>query len=193
MIAEKRQFITEEAYLSMERIALERSEYYKGEILPMAGASKQHNRIKENVSGEIYAALRESNCQSFSSDMRVHLAETSLFAYPDIVIVCGEPQLQDNEFDNLLNPAVLIEVLSEGTEDYDRGRKFQRYRKIPTFHEYILIGSQVVEVEVWRKNEMGLWTLAEQVTTSSESFTIGTINLTISLQRVYDRTIGLLA
>ncbi len=193
MIAEKRQFITEEAYLSMERIALERSEYYKGEILPMAGASKQHNRIKENVSGEIYAALRESNCQSFSSDMRVHLAETSLFAYPDIVIVCGEPQLQDNEFDNLLNPAVLIEVLSEGTEDYDRGRKFQRYRKIPTFHEYILIGSQVVEVEVWRKNEMGLWTLAEQVTTSTESFTIGTINLTISLQRVYDRTIGLLA
>lgn len=193
MIAEKRQFITEEAYLSMERIALERSEYYKGEILPMAGASKQHNRIKENVSGEIYAALRESNCQSFSSDMRVHLAETSLFAYPDIVIVCGEPQLQDNEFDNLLNPAVLIEVLSEGTEDYDRGRKFQRYRKIPTFHEYILIGSQVVEVEVWRKNEMGLWTLAEQVTTPPESFTIGTINLSISLQRVYDRTIGLLA
>lgn len=197
MIAEKRQFITEEAYLSMEQVALERSEYYKGEIIPMAGASKQYNRIKENVAGEIYAALRESNCRSFSSDMRVHLPETSLFAYPDIVIVCGEPQLKDNEFDNLLNPTVLIEVLSDGTEDYDRdtpvrGRKFQRYRKIPTFQEYILIDSQAIDVEVWRKNELGLWTLVEQVTTPTESFTIDTIGLTISLQKVYDRTIGLL-
>ncbi|GAB4007682.1 hypothetical protein GCM10028808_11990 [Spirosoma migulaei] len=193
MIAEQRQFITQEAYLSMERVALEKSEYYQGEILPMAGGSKQHNRIKENVSGEIYIALRGSDCQSFSSDMRVHLPETTLFAYPDIVIVCGEPQLIDDEFDNLLNPVVLIEVLSDGTEDYDRGRKFQRYRKIPSFQEYILINSQAVEIEVWRKNELGLWTLTEQVSESTGSFTIGTISLTISLLKVYDRTIGLLA
>lgn len=193
MIAEQRQFITQEAYLSMERVALEKSEYYQGEILPMAGASKQYNRIKENVSGEIYIALRGSDCQSFSSDMRVHLPETTLFAYPDIVIVCGEPQLIDDEFDNLLNPVVLIEVLSDGTEDYDRGRKFQRYRKIPSLQEYILINSQAVEIEVWRKNELGLWTLIEQVSESTGSFTIGTISLTISLLKVYDRTIGLLA
>ncbi|QDK83101.1 Uma2 family endonuclease [Spirosoma sp. KCTC 42546] len=193
MIAEQRQFITQEAYLSMERVALEKSEYYQGETLPMAGASKQYNRIKENVSGEIYIALRGSDCQSFSSDMRVHLPETTLFAYPDIVIVCGEPQLIDDEFDNLLNPVVLIEVLLDGTEDYDRGRKFQRYRKIPSLQEYILINSQAVEIEVWRKNELGLWTLIEQVSESTGSFTIGTISLTISLLKVYDRTIGLLA
>ena len=192
MIAEQRRLITPEAYLIMERTALEKSEYYQGEIVPMAGASKQHNRIKENISGEIYMALRDTNCQSFSSDMRVHLPETGLFAYPDIVIVCGEPQLMSDEFDNLLNPTVLIEVLSDGTEDYDRGRKFQRYRKIPAFQEYILVNSQVVDVEVWRKNDLGMWTLAEQASTPADSFIINTIKLSISIQKVYDRTIGLL-
>ena len=181
MIAEQRRLITPEAYLIMERTALEKSEYYQGEIVPIAGASKQHNRIKENISGEIYIALRDSNCQSFSSDMRVHLAETGLFAYPDIVIVCGEPQLMSDEFDNLLNPTVLIEILSDGTEDYDRGRKFQRYRKIPTFQEYILVNSQTVDIEVWRKNDMGIWTLAEQVSTAADSLIINTIKLSISV------------
>ena len=95
--------------------------------------------------------------------MRVHLPETTMYAYPDIVIVCGEPTFMADEFDNLLNPVTLIEVLSDGTEDYDRGRKFQRYRKIPTFQEYILINSQAVDIEVWRKNELGLWTLKEQL------------------------------
>lgn len=154
---ENKVFATPEEYLANERQAFERSEYYGGEIIPMAGASKEHNRIKENVAGEIYMALQITDCQSFSSNMRVHLPDGPLYAYPDIVLVCGTLELMpDGEFDNLLNPVVLIEVLSEGTEDYDRGRKFARYRKIPSFQEYILIGSQTTEVEVWRKNEQGL-------------------------------------
>ena len=192
MVAEQRQFITPEAYLAREREAFEKSEYFEGEIIPMSGASKQHNRIKENVSGRIFLALEDSECQSFSSDMRIYLPETMLYAYPDIVIVCGEPMLSDDKFDNLLNPAVLIEVLSSSTEDYDRGRKFQRYRRIPTFQEYVLINSQAIEVEVWRKNEQGQWTLSEQQTTLAESFTIRTIDLTVPLQKVYARTVGLL-
>jgi Uma2 family endonuclease len=84
-------------------------------------------------------------------------------------------------------------VLSDGTEDYDRGRKFQRYRKVPTFQEYILINSQAIDIEVWRKNEGGLWTLEEQFTSPTETLTISTIGLTISLMNVYDRIIGLLA
>ena len=119
--------------------------------------------------------------------LRQHLA------YPDIVIVCGGPELlNDEKFDNLLNPAVLIEVLSDSTEDYDRGRKFQRYRRIPTFQEYVLINSKAIEVEVWRKNEQGQWTLSEQQITLDGSFTIQTIDLTISLQKAYARTVGLL-
>lgn len=111
--------------------------------------------------------------------------------------MCGEPELLPDGFDNLLNPAVLLEVLSDGTEDYDRGhscrpRKFVRYRSIPTFQEYVLIDSQTIVAEVWRKNERGQWTLAEQTTDSAGQFTIETISLTISLETVYNRTTDLL-
>lgn len=195
MVAEEKQiataYVSPEEYLVRERAAFEKSEYYQGEIISMTGATRNHNCIKENVIGESFATLRERGCQSFSSDMRVFLPETTLFAYPDIVIVCGEPQLADGEFDNLLNPAVIIEVLSEGTEDYDRGRKFQRYRQIPSLREYILIASRSIDVEAWRKNEDGRWVLAETHTDVNQSLWIDTIELSISLTKVYARTVGL--
>lgn len=163
----------------------------------MSGFSRNHNRVKDNVAGQIGAFLENHNCQSLSSAMRVSCLRTGLYAYPDIVIVCGEPQLLPNEFDNLLNPTVLLEVLSDGTEDYDRGHscrghKFVRYRGIPTFQEYVLIDSQSIAVEVWRKNERGQWTLAEQSTDPTGQFTIEAISLTISLETAYSRTTGLL-
>ncbi|MBN8824626.1 MULTISPECIES: Uma2 family endonuclease [unclassified Spirosoma] len=190
VVAEKR-IISQEEYLTHERQALEKSEFFNGERIPMAGATFNHNRINENLSISIGAFLEKASCQSFSSDMRVHLPATGLYAYPDIVIVCGEPELLPDGFDNLLNPVVLLEVMSEGTEDYDRGRKFLRYRSIPTFQEYILIDSQQVAVEAWRKNDLGQWTLAEQSTDPSGEFSIQTIKLTISLANVYARTVGL--
>lgn len=198
MVAQKTEsvkpaYITPKDYLANERQAFEKSEYYQGEIRLMAGASRNHNRIRDNVNGKVITHLEESYCQSFSSDMRVYLPETTLYAYPDIIIVCGEPQFADKEFDNLLNPVAIIEVLSTGTETYDRTQKFQRYQKISTFREYILIASQTTEVEVWRKNEQDLWTLTEQTTSLTETFTIGTIGLTISLTKVYARTTGLLS
>ncbi|HEX9958807.1 MAG TPA: Uma2 family endonuclease, partial [Fibrella sp.] len=147
MIATEKRTVSPEEYLASERQALDKTEFFNGELIPMAGATRNHNRIKENVNGKIIQHLEEGNCQSFSSDMRVHLPETGLYAYPDIVIVCGEPQLLPDDFDNLLNPTVVLEVLSEGTEDYDRGRKFLRYRSIPSLQEYVLIDSQRVEVE----------------------------------------------
>ncbi|MBC7572592.1 MAG: Uma2 family endonuclease [Spirosoma sp.] len=197
MVAEEKQlarppYISPEEYLERERNAFEKSEYYEGEIRPMAGASFNHNRVRDNVNGKVITHLEEGNCQSFSSDMRIHLPETTLFAYPDIVIVCGEPELLDDNFDNLLNPVVIIEVLSDGTEKYDRNLKFQRYQKIPSFQEYILIGSQTVDVEVWRKGDAGQWTLAEQHTDPAASFRVDTIDLPISLKTVYARTTGIL-
>lgn len=191
MVAVEKRVIGPEEYLAAERQALDKSEFFDGEIIPMAGATRNHNRINENLSILIGAFLEESVWQSFSSDMRVHLPATGLYAYPDIVIVCGEPDLLPNDFDNLLNPAVLIEVMSEGTEDYDRGRKFLRYRSIPSFQEYVLIDSQCVAAEVWRKNELGQWTLIEQPYDLTGQFTIQTIGLTIALAKVYARTAGL--
>lgn len=191
MTAVEKQVVSPEEYLALERQALDKSEFFNGEIIPVAGATRNHNRINENLSILIGAFLEEAACQSFSSDMRVHLPTTGLYAYPDIVIVCGEPELLPDGFDNLLNPAVLIEVISEGTEDYDRGRKFLRYRSIPSFQEYVLIDSQQVAVEVWRKNDLGQWTLMEQPTDPSSQFTIQTIRLTLPLSRAYARTTGL--
>lgn len=192
---------TEVEYLTLERKAFEKSEFYNGEILPLhrpyihrkPNSAYNHNRIKENIAIQIGIHLVESLCQSFTSCMRVHFSATSLYAYPDIVIVCGEPELLPDEFDNLTNPTAIIEVLSDGTEAYDRGRKFHRYRAIPTINEYILVDSQVVGIEVHRKNEQGLWTLVEDVTDLSGQFTISTIGLAITLTAVYDRTTGLLA
>lgn len=192
MVAQQKRRYTVAEYLARERQALEKSEYFNGEIIEMAGATRNHNRVKENLSVHIGMALETTLCQSFSSDMRVNLPATGLYAYPDIVIVCGEPDLLPGEFDNLLNPVVLLEVLSDSTDDYDRGRKFQRYRSIPTFAEYILIDSQAIGVEVWRKNEQGQWTLTEQTTDLNGQFTIRTIDLTISLATVYQRTVDLL-
>ena len=192
MIAVEKRRYTPAEYLERERQALDKSEFFNGEIIDMAGASFNHNRVRDNVNGEIIYHLKTGPCQSCSSDMRVSFPQTGLYAYPDIVIVCGEPQLMPDEFDNLLNPSVLIEVLSDGTEDYDRGRKFVRYRSIPTFQEYVLIDSQSVAVEVWRKNERGQWTLAEQPTDPAGQFMIDAIGLTISLETVYSRTMGLL-
>ena len=192
MVAEQKRLLTEDEYLTTERAALEKSEFYNGERIPMAGASINHNRVKDNVNGEIIYHLKHTACQSFSSDMRVHFPGTSLYAYPDIVIVCGEPQLLPSEFDNLTNPNAIIEILSDGTEDYDRGRKFYRYRAIPTLTEYILLDSQMVSAEIWRKNEQGQWTLADELTDPAAVFTISTIGLPITLSTVYTRTIGLL-
>lgn len=190
VVAEKR-IISPEEYLTNERQALDKSEFFNGELIPMAGATFNHNRINENLSIMIGSFLEEASCLSFSSDMCVHLPATGLYAYPDIVIVCGEPQLLPDGFDNLLNPVVLIEVMLEGTEDYDRGRKFLRYRSIPSFQEYILIDSQQVAVEVWRKNDLGQWTLTEQPVDLAGQFTIQTIALTIPLSKAYARTTAL--
>ncbi|WP_460977959.1 Uma2 family endonuclease [Spirosoma knui] len=191
MIAVEKRVMSPEEYLTAERQALDKSEFFNGELIPMAGATRNHNRVKENLSIWVGASLDNSMCQSFSSDMRVHLPETGLYAYPDIVIVCGEPQFLPDEFDNLLNPTVLIEVLSEGTDDYDRGRKFLRYRAIPSFQEYVLIDSQRVAVEVWRKNDLGQWTLMEQTNDPVGQFRIQSIELSVTLQKVYDRAVDI--
>lgn len=195
MVAEEKKiataYVSPEEYLVRERAAFERSEYDQGEIIPMAGATRNHNRIKENIIIQAGSQMEATQCQSFSSDMRVYQPEAGLFAYPDIIIVYGEPELADKEFDTLLNPAVIIEVLSEGTERYDRNQKFQRYQKISSLREYILVASQSIDVAVWRKGEDGHWKLAESHTDVDQGLRIDTIDLSISLTKVYARTVGL--
>lgn len=193
MLVQPKPYYTPENYLELERKAAYKSEYFKGEIFAMAGASRNHNRIKENLSIGIGSYLKGKRCQSFSSDMRLHIPSNSLYTYPDLVIVCGEPELLDATFDTLLNPTILVEVLSESTKDYDRGGKFMLYRNIPTFQEYILVDSEQIRVEAWYKPENGFWTLRKETGAVDDSLTIQTLDLTLSLRDIYEQTVGLLS
>lgn len=190
MVAPPRLF-TQAEYLERERKAAFKSEYYAGEITPMAGATANHNTIQRNISGMLYNALRGTSCQFFANDMRVHIPSTTLYTYPDFSLFCGQPQYLDNVFDTLLNPVALIEVLSKETATYDRGDKFSLYRSIPSFMEYILIDSRRVAVEVWRK-ETGRWVLVRETDNADETIEIASANAILPIRDVYELTEGIL-
>lgn len=148
-------------YLALERDAPTRNEYLDGEIFAMAGASRRHNLICLNVGAELRAQLRERPCEVYTSEMRVKIAATGLYTYPDGVVVCGEPAFEDAEVDTLLNPTLLVEVLSKSTEDYDRGGKFEHYRTIESLREYVLVAQNKAQVVHYVRQDDGTWLLAE--------------------------------
>src|SRR5664280_440716 len=142
-------YLTPEQYLEIERKAEFKSEYYQGEMFAMSGARFAHIGIVANAMRELGQQLRGGGSRPLSNDMRVRVTPTGLYAYPDIVIVCGEPRFLDDTFDTLLNPTVIIEVLSESTEAYDRGLKFRQYRALESLSEYLMISSQQVAAELY--------------------------------------------
>jgi Uma2 family endonuclease len=151
---------TPEQYLALERKAAVKSEYLGGHIVAMAGTSRAHNLIAGNLNSQISTQLRERPCESYVSGMRVTVPPTGLYTYPDVVAVCGEPRFLDSELDTLLNPTVIIEVLSPSTEAYDRGLKFAHYRRLASLREYVLVAQDRVLVERYtRQGEE--WLLTE--------------------------------
>jgi Uma2 family endonuclease len=184
---------TEQEYLELERAAEYKSEYYRGEIFAMAGAGRNHNRITENLSIEFIGVfLKGKGCQSFSSDLRVHIPENTLYTYPDFLIVCGEPEFLDRQTDTLLNPSVIVEVLSPSTERYDQGKKFYFYRSLQSLVEYVLIDSQEVGAEVYRKGSDGVWFLSSVAYDIDGSIEIGHIGLTLKVLDIYAQTKNIL-
>jgi len=139
--------ITPQEYLTIERAAPYRSEFYDGEMFAMAGATEQHSLAKDNFAREAGNALKDGPCRVVTSDMRVKISPKGLYVYPDVVIYCGEAEFEDNVRDTLLNPQIIVEVLSDSTEGYDRGNKFKSYRKLPSLREYILISQSGPSVE----------------------------------------------
>jgi Uma2 family endonuclease len=154
-------YYTPQEYLAIERQAEFKSEYLAGEMFAMSGASRKHNLIAGNVNGEARYQLRDRPCEVYQSDMRVKVSPTGLYTYPDVVIVCGEPEFEDEHVDTLLNPTVLVEVLSESTEGYDRGKKFEHYRRLPSVREYVLIAQDRFHVEKHTRRQDGSWLLWE--------------------------------
>ena len=139
--------ISPEEYFKTEQYAEYKSEYYHGEIFAMAGTSVNHNLIAMNVVTSLNNLLRDSDCFVFSSDIKIQIEESKHYAYPDVSVVCGSIEYGANRNDIIKNPVIIIEVLSESTKDYDRGLKFQAYRKIKTLSEYILIDQYSYHVE----------------------------------------------
>ena len=154
-------YITSEEYLARERAADYKSEYFDGEIFAMAGALEPHNLIAANVLAKLHAQLELRPCRVYPSDMRLKVSATGLYTYPDVVVVCGEPQFDDDEeFDTLLNPTLIVEVLSKSTENHDRTTKFEHYSKLKSLQEYLLVAQSRPRVELFTKQSEGCWILA---------------------------------
>jgi Uma2 family endonuclease len=158
--AEKRSW-TAETYLAWERLQPTKHAFFDGEVFAMAGATREHNLLVLNVGAELRSALRSRPCEVYPSDMRVKVPATGLYTYPDDVVVCGKAEFEDDKLDTLLNPKVLVEVLSESSEAYDRGKKFEQYRSIPSFTEYLLMAQDRVHVEHFSRQGDGAWLLRE--------------------------------
>src|SRR5262245_54040660 len=145
MSAEPKDTWTVEKYLTFERASLEKHEYLDGNIFLLAVASARHNVLVGNTLAALHAQLRKKPCIVYPSDMRLKFTKTGLFPYPDISVACDTPQFEDD--DTLLNPILIVEVLSSSTENYDRGKKFQHYRTIASFREYLLISQDSYRIE----------------------------------------------
>jgi Uma2 family endonuclease len=178
--------LTPEEYLEFERKSETKHEHFNGEIFAMSDAKRNHNKITTNLNGLVWQHLKGKSCENYSNDMRVFIPKTGLYTYPDIVVVCGEPQFQDNVFDTLFNPLLLIEVLSESTESYDRGKKFQHYRSIESLEEYVLVAQDEARIEKFVKSGDGFWVLSEAVGLGAE-IEFSSIECCLALAEVYDK------
>jgi Uma2 family endonuclease len=152
---------TPEEYLAFERSSEVKHEYFNGEIFAMSGASKWHVLIVTNLIVELGSQLKAGPCQVYSTDLRVRVAPNGLYTYPDVIVLCDEPRFYDEHLDTLLNPALIIEVLSDSTKDYDRGGKFEQYRAIDSYVEYLLIAQDRPHVEHHTRQPNKTWILQE--------------------------------
>ena len=176
--------MTPEEFLAFERASDIRHEYLGGQIIAMGGAKRNHNIVAANLCTEISNKTEDKNCEVYLADMRVFLPASSEYAYPDLTVVCGQPEFQDDVLDTLLNPVLIIEILSASTEAYDRGLKFQLYRSIKTLREYVLISPNQPRIEKYVLHGDGFWVLSETAQLDSE-LVLESIDADIPLSRIY--------
>ena len=176
--------ITVQEYLAMERVSEIKHEFYDGDIFDMTGGTPAHSLIASNIIREAGNALKSRPCVVFNSDLRVKVNPSGLFTYPDVTIVCGQQQFDDDQRDTLVNPTVIVEVLSKSTAIYDRGAKSKQFRKIESLQALILVEQDSPVVEVYRRQPEGNWLLTE-ATDLSESIEIQPLGISIPLNEIY--------
>jgi Uma2 family endonuclease len=186
MTAQPKAAISEEEYLAYERASSIKHEFYRGHIYAMSGGKEPHNLIAGNTLSSLHSQLRRKPCRVYPSDMRVKVLRTGLNTYPDVMVICGQPQFTDAIRDTITNPTVIVEVLSPSTERYDRGMKFQHYRSIDTLQDYILIAQDQYHVEHYIRQQNGQWLLQEFTNLEEEAY-LDSIECTLRLEDIYEK------
>ncbi|MDZ8085403.1 MAG: Uma2 family endonuclease [Nostoc sp. DedQUE12b] len=182
----KQRYYTPEEYLELEESADYKSEYIDGQIIPMAGGTANHNRIAGNFYAVLNFAFRQEEYEVFNSDMRLWIHQKRIYTYPDVTVIVGEPEFFNNRTDIITNPQVIVEVLSKSTKNYDREDKFQAYRTISTFQEYLLIDQTRIHVDQFSKTGKKQWALREY-DEEDEAIALVTVPFEISLQDLYNK------
>ena len=188
MAAQPRAGVSVAEYLAFERASAEKHEYHDGAIVAMVGASNAHNDIVGNVYTSLRTRLKPGPCRVKFSDLRVRVPNARLFTYPDLTVVCGKQQFSDERQDTLLNPQLIVEVLSPSTEAYDRGTKFQYYREIESLREYLLIAQDKARIELFSRQTGGLWTLSEAIGQGS-TLRLAALDCVLPLSEVYEEVL----
>lgn len=183
-VAEQARKLTEAEYLARERAAEFKSEFFDGEMFAMAGGTRRHSLIGGNLVREVGNKLRGRPCAAYNGDLRVKIEATGLLTYPDLSVACGNERFLDSEEDTLLTPILIAEVLSESTEAYDRGRKFEHYQQIPTLKEYLLVSQTEPRIEHRIRQPSGDWLLRQAVGMDA-TLAIPSLDITISLAEIF--------
>jgi Uma2 family endonuclease len=176
--------LTSQEYLVSERDSEQKHEFYRGEMFAMGGASFAHNQITTNIGTLVNTLLRNRDCAVTLNDLRVKITATGLYTYPDVVVTCESPKFEDEESDTLLNPQVIMEVLSKSTESYDRGKKFEHYRQIESLREYVLVAQDRPQIERFSRQADRHW-LLDEASGLDAALHLTTIDVTLKLADVY--------
>ena len=176
--------LTAAEFLEIERRAEFKSEFFDGEMFAMSGGTRWHSLISTNLAREFGNRLKGRPCVPYNTDLRVKIESTGLFTYPDLTVVCGSPELLDDEMDTLLNPTVIVEVLSDSTEAYDRGKKFEHYRQIPSLREYLLVSQKEPRIEQFVRQDSGFWQLRDAAGLEA-TMELPSIKITLALAEVF--------
>lgn len=186
MLKTIRKFFSPEDYFAMEEEAEYRSEYFRGELFAMAGGTPNHNRLMLDFANLLNTGFKGRSFEAFASDLRVEIDKEKHYAYPDVAVICGEIAFAENRKDTVCNPALIAEILSDSTKDYDRGSKFLAYRNIRTFQDYVLISQNEIHIEHFSKEKEGIWRLREYVH-PEEMLTVESLDISLPIREIYTR------
>ena len=184
--ATETKYYTPEEYLALEETSEDKNEYRQGEIIPMVGATTNHNQIAGNFYRRFPLTINNQDYYTYMETVRLWLSDYSIYTYPNVMVIKGQPLYQGNSQSNVINPLIIVEVLSNSTQAYDRGDKFKFYRSLPTFQEYILIEQSSYSVERYYKQKDDQW-LIDFVTGENAVLQLVSVDWQISFQDLYQR------